>query len=41
VIGGLNPVAIFEERGIEIQLHALSGLMEYNRLLHYTQLERI
>ena len=38
VIGGLNPVAIFEENGVSVQLHALSGLMEYNRLVHYSQL---
>ena len=39
VIGGLNPVAIFEEHGVSVQLHALAGLMEYNRLIHYSQLE--
>lgn len=38
VIGGLNPVAIFEENGVSVQLHALSGLMEYNRLVHYSRL---
>ena len=38
VIGGLNPMAIFEELGMRISSHALSGLVEYNRLFHYTEI---
>jgi HTH-type transcriptional regulator, global nitrogen regulator NrpRI len=38
VIGGLNPTAIFEEKGIRLQSHALSGLLEYNRLFRYEEL---
>jgi repressor of nif and glnA expression len=38
VIGGLNPMAIFEELGIRVQARALSGLLEYNRLFPYQEL---
>jgi repressor of nif and glnA expression len=42
VIGGLNPVAILEEYGIEVYSRALSGLIEYNNLFHYRELlERV
>ncbi len=42
VIGGLNPMAIFEEHGIRINLRALSGVIEYTDLFHYDELkERI
>ena len=42
VIGGLNPVAILEEYGIEVYSRALSGLIEYNNLFHYKELsERV
>ena len=40
VIGGLNPVAVFEEMGIRLFSRALSGLMEYNRLFYYTDLPK-
>ncbi len=40
VVGGLNPVAILEERGIRVDATALSGRMEFNRLRHYTELEQ-
>ena len=35
VIGGLNPVAILEEMGIEVQSRALSGLVDFRRLFPY------
>lgn len=38
VIGGLNPVAIFEERGIPVAYNALSGFMEYRELFSYEEL---
>jgi hypothetical protein len=37
VVGGLNPIAILEERGHRSVSRALSGLMEYNRLFHYKE----
>ena len=39
VIGGLNPVAVLEETGIRIQSQAMSGLVEYERLFDYRELE--
>jgi repressor of nif and glnA expression len=38
VIGGLNPAAIFEEKGERVFSRALSGLIEFERLFHYTEL---
>jgi repressor of nif and glnA expression len=38
VIGGLNPIAIFEEMGHRVYSRALSGLLEYNRLSSYEEL---
>lgn len=35
VIGGLNPMAILEECGINVISKAMSGLLEYNRLFNY------
>ena len=40
VIGGLNPVAILEERGYRVYSRALSGLLEYNRLFHFEELPK-
>jgi len=40
MVGGLNPVAIMEERGYRVQSLALAGLLEYNRLIHFEQLPR-
>jgi repressor of nif and glnA expression len=37
IIGGLNPMSIFEETGLRIQSRALSGLMDYNRLFHFSE----
>jgi HTH-type transcriptional regulator, global nitrogen regulator NrpRI len=39
VIGGLNPVAILEEAGTRIQSRAMAGMVEYERLFHYTEME--
>ncbi len=39
VVGGLNPVAILEEKGIPVfRTGALAGLMDYGRLFHYEEL---
>ncbi|AEJ19085.1 DUF128 domain-containing protein [Gracilinema caldarium] len=38
VIGGLNPVAVFEESGISVSYNALAGYMEYNQLFHHSQM---
>ncbi|MCK5544669.1 MAG: DUF128 domain-containing protein [Desulfobulbaceae bacterium] len=40
VIGGLNPAAIIEERGIRISSKALAGMVEYERLFHYHEMEK-
>lgn len=39
IIGGLNPMSIFEETGLRVQSSALSGLIDFNRLFHYTELK--
>ncbi|MEA1934596.1 MAG: NrpR regulatory domain-containing protein [Thermodesulfobacteriota bacterium] len=39
VIGGLNPAAIIEETGIRISSRALAGMVEYERLFHYHEME--
>jgi len=38
VIGGLNPIAVLEEKGIRIHSRALAGIIDYERLFHYTAL---
>lgn len=38
VIGGLNPIAILEEMGHRVFSRALSGLLEYNRLISHEEL---
>ncbi len=38
VAGGLNSVSVAHEGGIEVISKALSGLVEFDRLLHYSQL---
>jgi len=41
VIGGLNPVAILEEKGIHVQFTgALAGLLDYEKLFHYNEMEQ-
>ena len=39
VIGGLNPAAILEETGIKIKSRALAGMVEYEKLFHYREME--
>ena len=39
VIGGLNPAAILEESAIKTESRALAGIIEYDRLFHYSELE--
>ena len=40
VVGGLNPVAILEEQGIQVhRTGALAGLIDYDRLFRYEELE--
>lgn len=39
VIGGLNPVAILEEKGIKVQSRALAGMVEYEKLFLYQEME--
>lgn len=39
VIGGLNPIAILEERGIKVCFKALAGLADYSKFIHYKELE--
>lgn len=39
VIGGLNPVAILEETGARVYSRALAGLMDFNKLFRYEELE--
>lgn len=41
VVGGLNPVAILEEDGIRVEARALSGLLPFNKLIHYEELDRV
>jgi HTH-type transcriptional regulator, global nitrogen regulator NrpRI len=39
IIGGLNPVAILEEHGMKVRSKALSGLLDFDRLFPYTELD--
>jgi repressor of nif and glnA expression len=40
VIGGLNPVSILEETGVRAYSRAMAGLIDFNRLFRYEELER-
>jgi HTH-type transcriptional regulator, global nitrogen regulator NrpRI len=40
-IGGLNAVAILEEKGFDVYSHALSGLMDFHKLFDYTELAKL
>ena len=40
VVGGLNPVAILEENGIRVEAKALAGLLPFNRLIHFEELDK-
>jgi HTH-type transcriptional regulator, global nitrogen regulator NrpRI len=37
IIGGLNPMSIFEETGLRVQSRALSCLVDFRRLFHYSE----
>ncbi|MBL7016008.1 MAG: DUF128 domain-containing protein [Kiritimatiellales bacterium] len=37
IIGGLNPMSIFEETGLRVHSRALSGLIDFRRLFHYSE----
>ncbi|VGO16132.1 hypothetical protein PDESU_04722 [Pontiella desulfatans] len=37
IIGGLNPMSIFEETGLRVLSRALSGLVDFRRLFHYSE----
>ncbi len=39
IIGGLNPMSIFEETGLRIESSALSSLVDFNNLFHYSELK--
>ena len=39
VIGGLNPVSILEETGVRVYSRALAGLIDFNRLFRYEEME--
>ncbi|MCX8109928.1 MAG: NrpR regulatory domain-containing protein [Syntrophorhabdaceae bacterium] len=39
VIGGLNPVSILEENGVRAYSRALAGLIDFNRLFHFREME--
>ncbi len=40
VIGGLNPVSVFEESGVPVRHYALAGYMEYTKMYHFTELRQ-
>jgi repressor of nif and glnA expression len=37
IIGGLNPMSIFEETGVRASSRALCGLADYKQLFHHTE----
>ena len=39
IIGGLNPMSIFEETGLRVRSSALAGLVDFNNLFHYSELK--
>lgn len=38
VVGGLNPIAVLEEMGYRVSSRALAGLLDYSRLISFTEL---
>lgn len=38
VVGGLNPISVLEEMGHRVESRALSGLLDFQRLFHYSEL---
>jgi HTH-type transcriptional regulator, global nitrogen regulator NrpRI len=41
MIGGLNPIAVLEERGHRVNSRALAGLLPYSRLIHFDELPKV
>lgn len=41
IVGGLNPISVVEEMGNRIDSRAMSGLVEYGRLFHYSKLKKM
>ena len=39
VIGGLNPAATLEETGVKVGSRALAGMIEYENLFHYSEMD--
>ncbi|MBN2716164.1 MAG: DUF128 domain-containing protein [Deltaproteobacteria bacterium] len=39
MIGGLNPISIFEETGLRIRSSALAGILPYDKLFSFTELD--
>ncbi len=39
VIGGLNPAATLEETGVKVGSRALAGMIEYESLFHYSEID--
>ena len=40
VLGGLSPMAVLVEKGYQVLLRSLGGLLEYNRLFHFDELPK-
>ena len=40
LLGGLNPVAAVEEAGIEVESHAMSAVVEYQKLIKFREIMR-
>jgi HTH-type transcriptional regulator, global nitrogen regulator NrpRI len=40
MVGGLNPIAILEEKSYRVDSRALAGLLDYNSLIHYDDLPK-
>jgi len=38
LIGGLNPVAVAEEAGIEVENYAMSTVIDYQNLINFKEL---
>lgn len=38
VLGGLNPISVLEELGHRVESRALSSLLDFHRLFHYSEL---
>ncbi len=41
IVGGLNPISVVEEMGNRLSSKAMSGLLEYGRLFHYSKLPKM